>query len=122
MSELLKYDKQGKLVEVVEFSAGGNVETLHALKGVNLLRYWLQEVDGEMEKFVEHIKYKDQCSLSSMRMNGHRWTRAVLDGAVGIEYPEVEDRVTTSNGEFIALKINKNILEAWKEKIINNRI
>jgi len=123
MIELMKYNKQNELVEVVEFNEDGSVLTLHSLRGDRfLLRYWNQEVDGEKETFLEHVEYKESCKLTTMRMDGYRWTRAVKSESIGLDYAEVKDRVTTCNGELIAMKIKENFLESWKEKITTKTI
>jgi len=117
MSEVLKYNKQGNLVEVVELSKEGSVISLHSFNENKLFKFWDQEVDGERECFMEYIEYQDEGRLTSMRMNGYRWTRVVKKNAVGLEYPKEKDRVSTSNGEFVALKIRNDFLKSWKNKI-----
>lgn len=118
--DILKYNKDGHLVEVAELDSNEQLITLCSQrKGNVLIKHWDQEVEGEREVFVEYTEFAEPFKLVSMRMDGYRWTRAIKAGSNALEFPEVKDRITTVNGEVTSMKIKENILSIWKDKIVN---
>ena len=122
MNELLRYNKSDDLIEVVEFNRDGSVLTLHSLNDNNLVRFWEQELDGEIEKYLEYIEYADRGVLSSMRMDGYRWTRVFKKGTSSLELAKTKERVTTVNGELTSVKISDEFLKLWKSKITTKSV
>jgi hypothetical protein len=115
------YDKQGKLVNFVEFDSDKQTVNCYNLSGRDMtkLNNYTYKEKNKVYKEIEkaQVTYAEDCTLRHMFFDGESLVRVVKLGSNSLESAKVLHRIYSHNNSTDYFPINPDLVRNWTEKL-----